>query len=63
MERCGKEKSDDINWIMVSIDALVDGRFIEEQKDLTLKWCGSRNQRVIDVPKSISQNKVVLYED
>lgn len=63
MERCGKEKSDDINWIMVSIDVLADGRFVEEQKDLTLKWCGSRNQRVIDVPKSISQNKVVLYED
>lgn len=49
--------------ILRLIDVLVDGRFIEEQKDLTLKWCGSRNQRVIDVPKSISQNKVILYED
>ena len=64
MRRCATEKNDDINWIVVNIDVLVDGRFIEEQKDLTLKWCGSRNQRVIDVQKSIYENegKVVLYE-
>ena len=45
------------------IDVLVDGRFIEEQKDLTLKWRGSKNQRVIDVQESLKQDKVVLYQD
>lgn len=44
------------------IDVLVDGQFIEEQKDLTLPWCGSRNQRVIDVQESFKQDKVVLYK-
>jgi anaerobic ribonucleoside-triphosphate reductase activating protein len=43
------------------IDVLVDGEFIEGQKDLTLKWRGSKNQRVIDVQKSLKENKVVLY--
>ena len=44
------------------IDVLVDGKFIEEQKDLTLPWCGSRNQRVIDFKKTIHGKGVVLYE-
>ena len=43
------------------IDIVVDGRFVEELKDLRLKYCGSSNQRVIDVQKSLDQNKVVLY--
>ena len=49
--------------IMKYIDVLVDGKYIEEQKDLTLKWRGSKNQRVIDVKESLKQNKVVLYCD
>ena len=42
---------------------LVDGEYIDEQKDLTLKWRGSKNQRVIDVKQSLAQNKVILYCD
>ena len=42
-------------------DVLVDGRYIEEQKDLTLKFRGSRNQRLIDVKKSLKENNIVLY--
>lgn len=49
--------------ILKFIDVLVDGRFIEEQKDLTLKFRGSKNQRLIDVQESLKQNKVVLYND
>lgn len=49
--------------ILNNIDVLVDGRFIEEQKDLTLKFRGSSNQRVINVPESLKQNKIVLYCD
>lgn len=49
--------------ILPYIDILVDGKFIEEEKDLTLRWCGSRNQRVIDVQKTLEEGKVILYED
>lgn len=45
------------------LDVLVDGQFVDELKDLTLKWRGSSNQRVIDVQKSLKQNKIVLYEE
>lgn len=56
-------KGDDtLSWVIAGIDVLVDGRFIEEQKDLSLKWCGSRNQRVIDVKKSLEKGEIVLYE-
>lgn len=42
---------------------VVDGEYIDEQKDLSLKFRGSKNQRVIDVKQSLAQNKVVLYCD
>lgn len=51
-------------WKIISnIDVLVDGEYIDEQKDLALKWRGSKNQHVIDVKQSIAQNKMVLYCD
>ena len=45
------------------IDVLVDGRYEDELHDFRLKWCGSSNQRVIDVKKSLKRNKVVLYKE
>lgn len=42
-------------------DVVVDGEYIDEQKDITLKWRGSKNQRCIDVKQSLTQNKVILY--
>ncbi len=42
-------------------DVLVDGRFIDEQKDLSLRWRGSSNQRVIDIRKSFKTRNAVLY--
>ena len=47
--------------IISNVDVLVDGEYIDEQRDITLKWRGSSNQRVIDVKQSLAQNKVVLY--
>ncbi|MDE6767799.1 MAG: anaerobic ribonucleoside-triphosphate reductase activating protein [Eubacterium sp.] len=43
------------------IDVLVDGRFVEEKKDISLVFRGSSNQRVIDVKKSLDSGSVVLY--
>ena len=44
------------------LDVIVDGQFKDELKNPTLKWCGSENQRVIDVQKSLKTGNVVLYE-
>lgn len=43
------------------LDYLVTGPFIQEEKDLTLKWRGSRNQEVIDIQETRKQGKKVLY--
>lgn len=43
------------------IDVLVDGLYVASLRDLTLKFKGSANQRVIDVQKSLKSNRVILY--
>ena len=48
--------------VMDHVDVLVDGPFIEEKKNLMLKFRGSENQRLIDVKKSRLENKVILLE-
>ncbi len=45
-----------------SIDVLIDGKFELALKSYDLLFKGSANQRIIDVPESLKQNKVVLYE-
>ena len=47
--------------IVEMCDVVVDGKYVEELKDITLKWKGSNNQRVIDIKESIKENKIVLY--
>lgn len=44
------------------VDVLVDGKFINELKDLTLPFRGSRNQRIIDMAATKRHNKIILYE-
>lgn len=61
MERCGKGNEDDLNWLLCSIDVLVDGRFELDKRDLNLKWRGSSNQRVIDMQKTLDKGEIVLY--
>lgn len=47
--------------IISQCDVLVDGRYIDSQRDITLKWRGSKNQNVINVKESLRQGKVVLW--
>ena len=48
--------------MMEYIDVLVDGRFVEEERDLSLFYRGSRNQRVIDIHKSLKYRCAIRYE-
>lgn len=45
------------------LDVLVDGPFVEAKKNLSLRFRGSENQRLIDVPASLESGKVVLWQD
>ena len=47
--------------VMKYVDVLVDGRYVDEMHNPSLKWRGSTNQRVIDVPKSLKEHKVCQY--
>ena len=49
--------------IVSQCDVLVDGRYVDSLRDVTAKWKGSTNQRVIDIQESLKQNKVVLHCD
>lgn len=48
--------------IMKCIDVVVEGKFIQTQRNISLKWRGSSNQRVVNVKKSKENNTVVLWE-
>lgn len=54
--------ADEIKKFLAYVDVLVDGPFVEEQRDLSLNFCGSRNQRLIDVPRSLDAKKIILAE-
>ena len=45
------------------LDVLVDGPFVESRKNLSLRFRGSENQRIIDVPASLAENRIVLWQD
>ena len=48
--------------IISMCDVIIDGSYIEGMRDLTLKFRGSSNQRIIDVKKSLSSNEIILYD-
>ena len=55
------------NWeetpeLLSYLDVIVDGKFEEDKKDIKLRFRGSSNQRIIDVPKSLKEKKAVLFE-
>lgn len=55
-----KETNSDILDFLSNIDVLIDGRFILEEKSLNLKYRGSRNQRIINVKRSLKENRACL---
>ena len=57
---CKKWK--ETNELLSYIDVLVDGRFVEELKNLNLKFKGSENQRTILVNESLKSGNVILYD-
>ncbi len=52
-----------LNEFLSYLDVLVDGPFVERKKDLTLRFRGSSNQRLIDVPASLASGTVVAWQD
>ena len=45
------------------MDVLCDGNYVEVLYDLSLRFRGSSNQRIIDVPKTLQQNEIVLWQE
>lgn len=55
-------KDPSMRSLLAMCDVLVDGPFVLEQRDITLSYRGSRNQRIIDVQKSLLAGEAVLYQ-
>lgn len=59
-------KSNHWNWMHEALrlcDVVVDGPYIEDQRDITLKFRGSRNQRLIDVKETLNQGKIITIQN
>lgn len=56
------EKEPQVKRLLGSLDVLVDGRFVLAERSLELKFRGSRNQRLINVPESLAQGKAVTID-
>lgn len=60
---CGWDNAAIRNYILAMCDVVVDGPYIEEQRDITLAFRGSKNQRLIDVKETLKQGKVVVLNE
>ena len=60
-KRESRAKTDVSDELLSLIDVLVDGEYEEEKKDISLVFRGSANQRIIDVQKTLKENKIVLH--
>lgn len=48
--------------IIRNCDIIIDGKYIENLRDVSLEWRGSSNQRIIDIQKSLKENKIILWK-
>jgi anaerobic ribonucleoside-triphosphate reductase activating protein len=58
-------KSNDMlkrQFIIKLCDIMVDGQFVDSLKDMNLHFCGSSNQHIIDVQKSLKENRIITYK-
>lgn len=62
LENLLSENDEDIKSMLIYLDYLVDGQFVEEKKNLNLKWAGSENQRLIDIQESMKQGHIVIKD-
>ena len=60
LEQLLEMKNPDVQHLLTQTDILIDGKFDIAQKDLSLSFRGSRNQRIIDVKQSLEQGTIVL---
>lgn len=49
--------------LLETLDVLVDGRFVEELHDISLRFRGSKNQRILDVPRTLARGEIVLWDE
>ena len=62
---CGKmmDQVPETKELLSYIDVLIDGPFIEERKNLKIRFRGSDNQRIIDVKKTMEAGEIILWEE
>ena len=53
----------EVTELLSMLDVLVDGRFVQAEHDISLRFRGSRNQRLLDVPKSLAAGQPVWWQD
>ncbi len=62
LEELLRDQRPGVRELLELTDVLVDGPFLLEERSLTLKWRGSANQRVLDLPKSLAAGEAVLWD-
>ena len=62
---CGKmmDQVPETKELLSYIDVLIDGPFIEERKNLKIRFRGSDNQRIIDIKKTMEAGEIILWEE
>ncbi len=63
LQQPSRARCESTDALLQLLDVLVDGEFVAAEKDLTLRFRGSRNQRILDVPQTLARGEIVLWSD